>query len=391
MTELKESLEKFLLKNKNKVQNSHLQICMGNEACDLDSFISSLILAHAINAIFVVNMRKDVFKSKGELIWVCEKYEINIEDLIFLERPLGTFSKEAKAIGTYLLVDDKKIFITDKSIKLILTDHNEPIDELKHCEIEMIIDHHPLTHKISNTNKIYIDTDVGSATTLVSRYLGNDLSKKATIVTKKLKKNKNQLCTQIASLLLIPIIVDTKFLKRRVSTYDIEEYKKLKKLSHLSKKELKNELKNIKKARRNDQYHNTNIILLKDYKSYNSCGYNFGMSVIKYKFEKWIDREAEIIRGFEQNKEGLGLFCKLQSFKNDMGLDFYLVSTKIKNVRTVIILDYPFIKSLADDVGLIRNEYKGMVYYKIEVGVTRKISIPKIIELLKKHDNLINE
>ncbi|ELQ76756.1 Exopolyphosphatase [Trachipleistophora hominis] len=83
--------DKFLKENKKKITHSELKIALGNEGCDLDSFLGSLVLAYSQNVVHVVNMRKKVFKCKGELMWVCKHLKISVDDLIFLERPMGNF------------------------------------------------------------------------------------------------------------------------------------------------------------------------------------------------------------------------------------------------------------------------------------------------------------
>lgn len=389
MTILEEKLKSFFAKNGRKVSQGEFTICMGNEGCDLDSFISSLIVAYAENIIHVVPMRKDVFMAKGELMYVCTKFGIDPDDLVYLERPNGNFTPAARKIGTYLLYKGEVYSIHDKQIKLVLTDHNEPMEELSDCEIEMVIDHHRLSNNISTSNRIYIDIDVGSSTTLISKYLGDDLTKKVHCFTemKSVKRDRNRelLCGQLAHLLLIPILIDTNFLRKRTSLFDYIEYKKLKKISGMKKKELKHEYKEIKKARRNDSKFETSLILQKDFKKYKCHGYTFGASTIKYKFENWIDREASKIGGLDKNKLGMALFLELESFKNEQGLDFYYVATKIKGVRNMILLDFPFIKELVDETKIKKTEYKGMVYYKMDPKLTRKVIVPKIMDIIKRH------
>ncbi|WUR04470.1 exopolyphosphatase [Vairimorpha necatrix] len=279
MIEIKESIGIFLKENKKKITGYPIDICMGDQSCDLSSFISSLVLAHAMNVIFVVNMKKDVFESKGELIWVCEKFQINIDDLIFLESPIGWPFKRTFNEYIYFKMGDQKIGLN--YLSLILVNHNEITVEINRYPIKMIIDRHRLVPQISKSKTIYIDPEVGSTATLVSMYLSNDLSKKVKEKPKRYQINTNKLCSQIASLLIIPIIVDTNFLKKRISFNDIEQYKKLKRIACLSKKELKNNIKSIKKARRNDQFQSTSIILLKNYKYRSEHIYNYGISVIK--------------------------------------------------------------------------------------------------------------
>jgi exopolyphosphatase len=277
-------------------------------------------------------------------------------------------------------------------MKLLLTDHNEPLEELAKFEIEMVIDHHRLTNNINTAKRIYIDIDVGSSTTLISKYLGSDLTRKVhcfTEVTKiKKEKKRDYLCSQLAHLLMIPILIDTNFLRKRTSLFDYNEYKKLKRISGLDKKELKREYNEIKKAMKNDDQFETNLILQKDYKRYTHKGYTFGGSSIKYKFMNWIDREADKIVGLDKNKQGMALFLELQAFKSEQALDFYFVSTKLKGVRNTIILDFPFIKELIDEVKMKKTEYKGLFYYVLDAKITRKILVPKIMGIIEKHHKI---
>lgn len=391
MALLKQKLSEFFSKNKQKLTHAEITICMGNEGCDLDSFISSLIVSYAENFIHVVPMKKEVFVTKGEIMYICNNFGININQLIFLERPMGVFSKNARIVGTNFKIDDTIVQTHDKDINLVLTDHNQPLEEFRDKNVEMIIDHHILQNNIQNAKRIYIDTDVGSATTLVSKYLGHDLSKKMHCFNINSYKTKDRdvqmLCAQLAHLLIIPIIVDTNFLTKRTSLFDFLEYKKLKKISAISKNKLKKEYKIIKKARKNDHNFETKLILQKDFKKYYSLDYTFGMSVIKYKFEKWIDRESNKIKGLDKNKTGLSLYLELQSFKDDMGLDFFCVSTKMKGERTIILIDFPYIKHLQKNIVMHKFEFKGMFYYKIDVKMTRKMLVPMILDILNKNKN----
>lgn len=357
--------DKFLKENKKKITHSEVKIAIGNEGCDLDSFLGSLVLAYSQNVVHVVNMRKDVFKSKGELVWACNYLKIKIDDLIFLERPMGNFSPRVRRAGTYFLCGSETIALEGKKIELFMTDHNKPVDELSHCEINMIIDHHKLEKNISSVKRIYIDIDVGSATTLVSKYMGVHIGKR------------------IAMMLIIPIIVDTKFLKIRTSVFDKEEYRKLKKIIGMKKKELKKMRKTIKKARRNDEHQNTEMILQKDMKIYECFGYRFGNSTIKYNFEKWIDREGSKVTGIEKNKIGMILSMKLEEFRKDAGLDFYFVGCKLKKQRHFISLNFPHIRLFVKKYRFQQLTYKGFTYYKIPVEMSRKILMPLIIKSLK--------
>lgn len=358
-------LETFLHGNKRRIGHSEVDIAIGNEGCDLDSFLGSLALAYSQNVVHVVNMKKVVFQSKGELVLACKYLKINIDDLIFLERPMGNFSPRVRRAGTYFLVDKEKIALEGKKIQLYITDHNKPVVELSHCEIAMVIDHHSLEKNIKTTKKIYIDIDVGSAATLVSKYMGSEID------------------NRLAMILLIPIVVDTKYLKERTSKFDREEYRKLKKITGIKKKELKKIGKALKDARRNDKTQSTEIILQKDLKVYEYEGYRFGNSTIKYDFEKWIDREGSKVKGIEKEKLGLILQMRLEEFAKDCAFDFYFVGCKMNKQRHFISINYPHIRKLARDYRFQELHYRGFTYYKVPVEFSRKIFMPIVLRSLE--------
>lgn len=392
MAPFSESLKVFLDLNKEKISHGEIRISMGNEACDLDSFISSLVVAYAENAIHVVNMERDVFKAKGEMVWVCDKFGIDIDDLIFFSRPTAHFSPKARKIGAYFDAADGKHSISEKRIMLLLTDHNKPVEEFDDCEIELIIDHHVLSHNISFAKRVYIDLDVGSATTLVSKYLGKDLTSKSHCALSHRGKNglssdenRNALCASFAVLLLIPILADTGFLRKRTSEFDISEYKRLKAIARVTERELKGIIKALKHARRNDHEHETNLILQKDFKRFQYRNYSFGGSTVKYPFEEWADREGGKISGVSGDNIGMALMLQLESFRKRMGLDFFFVGTKNKGIRNIIFVNFPFIRSLVKRKKLKSIEYKGLEYYDADKKLTRKILVPVILDIINKH------
>lgn len=386
MTLFQQRFKQFFDRNKIKLNDNEITICIGNEGCDLDSFVSSLVISYAEEVVHVVNMRKEVFKSKGELMYVCNLFKIDIDDLIYLERPLGSMSLEAKKIGTTLLCGKERISITEKQIKLFLTDHNEPVKELEDFEITMVIDHHRLEHIVQNAKRIYIDVDVGSATTLVSKYLGQDLSRKNHCVNdpKNTDPEKDTLCVSIAKFLLVPIIIDTKNLQRRTSVFDYFEYKRLMKKANIKKSLIKKERKEIKAARLNDAHFPSEIILQKDFKQYYEGKMIFGIATVKYDFRSWADRESKKISGISDNMKGLGLFIVMNEFRKRLGLDFLLVGCKYKEKRYFIIINFPLIDVFAEENTFVKMEYNGLEYYTVPVDISRKIIAPNIRIFLNK-------
>lgn len=378
--------KEYLKKNKEFIKEPRVTICIGNEGMDLDSFVSSLVIGFAEDVIHVVNMRKEVFLAKGDLMHVCKAFGINVDDLIYLERPLIDIEFEVREIGTYFLVDNEQVPLKTREVKLYLSDHNEPVMELKNCEIALIIDHHPLESNVEHARRIYIDIDVGSATTLVAKYLGNDLSKKNHCAhdPKNQDPEKETLCASIAKLLLIPIIIDTKFLKRRTSIFDIKEYKRLKKKANITRKELKKIRKNLKEDRRNDHKLNTEIILQKDFKIFTQDNTKFGMATVKYDFKDWVNRDGALLKDFKPDQIGIALYLGLNDFRKKLGLQFLIVGCKLKKKRHFVPINFPLIERFANNNGWIKVEYKGLEYYRAPVGMSRKIVAPIIREYLMK-------
>ncbi|AFN82978.1 inorganic pyrophosphatase/exopolyphosphatase-like protein [Encephalitozoon romaleae SJ-2008] len=384
MALLKEKLKLFFEVNKEKIHCEEVLVAMGNEACDLDSFISSLVVAYAEGAVHVVNMRKEVFVAKGEIMWVCKEFGIDVDDLIFLVKPTLHFSSKARKIGAYFDSGEKEYPVCGKKIKLLLTDHNQPAEELEDCEIELIIDHHMVERSVSPAKRIYIDLDVGSATTLVSKYLGEDLARKNHSLPSftKSQKDKETLCSAFAKLLLIPILMDTGFLKKRTSVFDMAEYRRLKRLADVKKKKLKGIIRALKNARKNDSGQETGLILQKDFKTFHYRDFFFGGSTVKYPFEDWADREGRNISRIPEEKAGIALMVEIESFRKAMGLDFFFVATKAKGSRNIIFANFPFARQIAAKNQMKSIDYKGLEYYSASKNLTRKLLVPEIIKAI---------
>ena len=332
--EFTSKIKSFLKLCKKRLESNELLICLGNEAYDTDSFISSLVIALHEKAIFVVNMSKRIIENKGDIMYVCKYIGIELDDLIFLETPLGIFSHDARKLATYLKVGNQEYYLSNKRISLILVDHHRPILELDNCDIDLIVDHHLLSAPSLKARRIYVDVDIGSCATLVSKYIGHSLFKK--------KHNKHsefesmKFCMGIAKLLTIPIILDTNNFKKVTCHFDKGEFKKLKALSKSKRREIYKTTKDIKAARKNDIILENDMILLKDMKRYEHKGFVSAYSTISYKFEKWVDREAKKL-GMENSKDkGNVLEMAFKSFKRENGCDFILIG-KVKKIKDILL------------------------------------------------------
>lgn len=365
-------INNFLILGQEKIQKDEIiNISIGNESCDLDSFVSSMFTSFMTNTIHVVNMKREIFETKGELMWLCKRFEIELENLTFLEIPIEIENLEKRKEKSFFRVKDKKILLKNKVVNMNLTDHNRVVAELEDGDIKTIIDHHQLSKYVSKAETYIIDTRVGSATTLVLDFFRKDF-KKLNCKKKSIGMENGNFCSKLADFLLIPIVIDTKNLKKRASFLDKKKYNKLRKISKKNKKDLITIRKEIKKARRIDKKQSTEQILSKDFKKFKFNNIVFGSSTIKYDFHKWINRE------YSTKDAGSLLFEDLKKFMSKLNLDFYFVTTKLKGRRYVISIN----SAIFEDISIRKNfseiNYKGMKYYEVPVEFSRKIMVPEI-------------
>lgn len=222
-------LQSFFNHSKEKLKGSSIKNCIGSEACDLDSFVSSLAIAIHEKCIMVVNMSRTVFESKKELMMLCKNFSISLDDLIFIEKPKGKFPLKVRIEGTSFKVGKDEYKLSDKIISLIIVDHHVPIEELRHFELDMIIDHHVLSDRSLFAKKIFYDIEVGSCCTLVSKFIGHSLFSVKEIQNEYFKKK--YFCTNLAKMLAIPTIFDTNNFKKVTSHFDKGEFRKLSKIA----------------------------------------------------------------------------------------------------------------------------------------------------------------
>lgn len=376
MKEDKNFIKHYLEKCKSRIKNQKLTICLGSEACDPDSFVCSIITAIHENAVPIMNMPKKVFQAKGELQELCSIFNLSNEDFIFFERS----GNKKPSHEPSFMADNELHQICNKELTLILVDHHIPIQELRQFKVDLIIDHHSLGTSTISANSIYLDTNVGSCCTLVSRFIGNAL------LTKKHTSceffENAYFCELVAKMLSIPIVFDTNRFKKVTSQFDKCEFKKLRKIAKIKKEAIFDLVKKMKVARCNDKLLSNEIILQKDFKTFDSSKVIFGYATVKYSFEEWIDREAAKTAESSGLEPGIKFKKILEEFKNHNKLDFLLVNRKHGSKRYLILIDCPVEKELTASYNFKSLNYKGLVYYEIEVQKTRKILAPIINEIL---------
>ncbi|EFC40644.1 predicted protein [Naegleria gruberi] len=148
-----------------------LAICLGNQASDLDSIVSSIVFSYAqykrdkITSIPIINIPADEYNLRTDATWFLEKFGISGEDLIFYHQ-------------NPTLIDVLESLGKENNLQVILTDHNKLTPEqepLLGNFVYQIIDHHvdEKCYDIPSERRI-IDL-IGSSCTLVAELLSDDM------------------------------------------------------------------------------------------------------------------------------------------------------------------------------------------------------------------------
>ncbi|GFQ88421.1 protein prune homolog 2 [Trichonephila clavata] len=213
---------------KNASESSKIQIVLGNESCDLDSAISSLVMAYFIfkvqkNAdivIPVLNVKRKELAVRTEVVFFLEETSINISDVICIDE-----------------IDLKALHEKGK-LSVVLVDHNTLSTEQSYLDsrVIQIVDHHEIDNpdKIKKLNSKI--EPVGSCCTLVAEEI--------------LNSNPAIMDPQIAMLLYGTIVLDTICLNetaQRVTEKDRKMVEKLETyLSGISRNEVFDTLQKVK-------------------------------------------------------------------------------------------------------------------------------------------------
>jgi len=173
---------------KNLAQFNEVHVILGNEACDLDSMVSSLIYAFSIFKTLSGRPRRSAA--------VIPVFNIPKEDVWLRTEAVFLFKRFRLDPGFFTFVEDidLQMLMEAKTLKLVLVDHNILAQSQKHMDIVVteILDHHqdlwPANLKVNKTIEL-----VGSCSTLVAEKL----------LTLDILDN------QMASILLGTILLDT--------------------------------------------------------------------------------------------------------------------------------------------------------------------------------------
>jgi len=315
------SISKFFSDQLEASKKNNISVVIGNESCDADSFISSLALAINFNYIPLINISKKTFSVKGDMQFILKIIGVKIDDLFFME--------------------DEKILISEKNIKIILSDHNYfNCGNNKNWEIISIYDHHEIISDIPYMVNKYIDCSVGSVCSIVSKEIFENLDKKY----KKI----------LAYLLLLVIVSDTNHLKYNASSIDKKEYEILSNYLKISINKIEDLRNKFEETKRNEEFLSTEEILLKDYKEYNLIG----ISAVEYNLKRWIDRS---------NGEFIN---ELMRIKENKKLDIFIIGIIDNNKRYMVSFGLP--ENKLKEIKINEYEYKGVKYIEYNIKWRRK-------------------
>lgn len=353
---------------------AEMDVVMGNPSCDQDSFIGSLTLALALKHVPVVNLSREVFECKGDLLAIIAHLGLSLDDLVFLETSGDCECFLRKGADRYPL--------TGLRLRATLVDHNYPRASLLNhdVEVESVIDHHPILKAdtlYQRVRSMEVELNAGSCCSLVFRrieqILGLDRAGKAD----------PERCKYLA-LLAIPVLTDTNFLTYRTKEVDVRAVERILEVLGLSREEMNAFVKMLHKEQRNEHKVKSALILRMDYKSfdYPSGGKTFGISSVKYTFEDWVQRDGapEFVRAVEK-------------FIEENRHEFLFVNSKVSGKRTMYFAG----KASGDEEAFLRTVLYGggklkkraipgrgesIQVYDVDPLLSRKLFSPKVCSYL---------
>ncbi len=334
-------LKDFLKEAKASVQaNKIAQIVVGNESADLDSIISANLLAYAYHKMGVediiplINIKKQDYKLRTESYGLLKRYDIDENDLIF--------------------IDDIDAVIIENAgdIKVILVDHNKLPDNLRawDANVTAVFDHHQDIEMYADASPRIFDT-VGSCSTLVAEFI---LENAADIY-----KNED-----LAILNISPILVDTVNMdpaQERVTDKDVEIANKLKTFTSADMQKLYDDLQFMKS---DVSALSSTDLLRKDYKQWANPKMTYGMASVPLSIAEWL-------------KKGENIATACNEYMDDNKLEMLIVMTayveeSFKRELIVVAKDEEF---LANFVSMLNKSGLELTAYPTELKSIQPIAV----------------
>lgn len=368
-----------------------LRLVTGNQSADMDSVVSAIAYAFLFHTRYpeeppyfpLVNITKDELRLRRDIVLLLKAHSITEDHLLFL--------------------DDLDVLA---SLQLVLVDHcglqgDTLIDlyEKKKIEVVGIIDHHADEHRFTLANPRIIRTN-GSCSSLVFNYWHEQL------------RSKNVDLSEIVSLLLGPLLIDTTNLSAKVEEGDEKAFAQYKSILEAGPIALENatyagtidpykdfykQLKTAKKDWAGFSFHD---VLRKDYKLFDFNGYRFGFSSCG-KSISWIlskFSEEEIVKTLltlkrEARLDAIVITTSYTQSENEQytrEFCFYTSDDKLKDLAqycTVLDLDQDIYnkKDVSGHLELINKQLFFAVHNQKNLGASRKQVVPAVQQAVEKY------
>ncbi|XP_064471086.1 uncharacterized protein LOC135385596 isoform X2 [Ornithodoros turicata] len=280
---MKSEMEKFLSTCKKNLDNldsfAKVHVVLGNESCDLDSAVSTIVTAYLLHELQpvsnvlvlpVLNVCKKDIKLRTEITYFFEQVDLSFDIMVYRDD-----------------IDLKKLHSQNK-LSLTLVDHNllPQEDAELQCAVKEIIDHHRLetSHRCDKTVEM-----VGSCSTLVAEKV---LHSKADLID-----------PQIALLLFGTILLDTVCLSESARKATPKDRNVISKLQELLPEVTQEEVfKSLQTSKNNVSGLTLDELLRRDLKAVSTATKHIAISSIPGEIKSL---------GQQNGIEGkLGQFCK---------------------------------------------------------------------------------
>lgn len=269
-------------------------IVLGNQAADLDSIASALVLAWHLagqqpqkNPVALIARRRCDLNLRPELKFVLARAGINPDHLLF---------RDDVELG-------KKMA---QGAELVLVDHNSLEAPLPPGQqrVTAIIDHHHDQGAFPDASPRIID-QVGST---------------ATLVTELVLREKGEMAASAALLLLSALLMDTVNLSAQAGRRTARDQTMAEKLLALSGVERESFFTSLQQAQHDLKGLSTQQLLGRDYKEWPGPVGRYGMSTVPLSLDQWLQQETDLtsaLARFARQKGLTLLIVMLVSYEPD--------------------------------------------------------------------------
>ena len=275
-------------------------VIIGNEACDADSMVSSIVYSKLKKMMDPENEYIPFFQcnniiSRLDFIGACTESEFDPTDSIQTITP-----KNVKDISNWILVDHH--YPTKVFLKVVPDARNKVIEIIDHHTVVEGSNGNSLVQKIKNSVE---NRTIGSCTTIVANRMLRYLEKHNSTIYKGID------IQSLLKLLMCTIMIDTKNLTDASKTTEDDKHivGELKKHTSISDEKAEKIYKRLLDSKYNPDFWelaDINDILGYDYKDFKSkIGFTFGMSSILTHSRMY---ELDAINEYRK-KVGVSAFC----------------------------------------------------------------------------------